>query len=259
MRTSRPLGSRLPSTTSPTGSGSAAIARVPAAIAGDPRRVEREPVEQRRAQAAGAARLHVARVGLDDLVGARDQRVGDRLQRGVLRVGVQRRQRARGGARLPGRSSETVRVAVAMRRRVRQSRRLSSARSSRGGSPRRSRAACTSRTARGLHPLDLAELVGGVVADPLADDDRAVRDLHGVAGVEGAAHLGDADRQQRRAAVAQRPRRAGVDDDRAARRLGVAQPQLERGVARLAGAEARALRLAVERGAERARRAGRCR
>ena len=142
--------------------------------AGDPRRVERQAVEQRVADAGGAAGLHVARVRLDDLVGAGDQRVGDRLQRGVLRVGVQRRQRACGGARrqadvgdragrsrhgekgTPGASAQHEVVAV--------DRLVGRARHdlAHGG---------------GLHPLDLAELVGGVVADPLADDDRAVRDL----------------------------------------------------------------------------------
>ena len=67
---------------------------------GDAAGIERQAVEQRRAQAGGAAVLHVARVGLDDLVGAGDQRVGDRLQRRVLRVGVEHRERACGGARL---------------------------------------------------------------------------------------------------------------------------------------------------------------
>ena len=55
----------------------------------------------------------------------------------------------------------------------------------------------------------------------------ASRDLDGVAGVEAALDLDDADRQQRGAALAQRPRGAGVDAQRAVRGLGVLQPQLE--------------------------------
>ena len=82
----------------------------------------------------------------------------------------------------------------------------------------------------------------------------------GVAGVEGAADVDDADRQQRRPAVAQRARRAGVDDDRAVRRLGVSQPELEARVARLLRREARArLARAGEHRARARPAAGRCR
>ena len=67
-------------------------------------------------------------------------------------------------------------------------------------------------------PLPIAAVAG------LADLDR-------VAGVEGARDVDDADRQQRRPALAQRPRGAGVDAQRPVRRLGVLQPQLEARVA----------------------------
>ena len=84
--------------TSPTGSGSAAIERTPAAIPATRVCVEREPVEQRRRQPVLAPGLHVARVGLEDLRRPRLERVGDRVQRGVLRVAVERREHPRGVA-----------------------------------------------------------------------------------------------------------------------------------------------------------------
>ena len=64
-------------------------------------------------------------------------------------------------------------------------------------------------------PLALHEpqLVGRERRDALADRRAVADDVDGVAGVERPAHLDDADRQQRRPALAQRPRRAGVDDD----------------------------------------------
>ena len=52
----RPLGSREPSTTSPTGSGSAAIWRTPVADRRHAARVERQAVQQRRRQARSRAR-----------------------------------------------------------------------------------------------------------------------------------------------------------------------------------------------------------
>ena len=63
--------------------------------------------------------------------------------------------------------------------------------------------------------------------------------------------LDDPDRQQAGAALAQRARGAASIDERAARGLGVLEPQLEARVARLAGGEARALALAGEHGRER--------
>src|SRR3954451_242338 len=98
FRTSSPLGSRKPSMTSPTGSGSAAIERVAAATAaragragapGGPRVGERGAVEERGRQAVLAAGLHVARVRLEDLRRPGLERVRDRVQRAVLRVAVE--------------------------------------------------------------------------------------------------------------------------------------------------------------------------
>ncbi len=71
--------------------------------------------------------------------------------------------------------------------------------------------------------------------------------------------LDDADGQQAGAALAHGAHGAGVDHERAARGLGVLQPQLEARVARLAGGEARALALAGEHRGERLARARRCR
>ena len=61
----------------------------------DPSLVQQQPVEQRRARAGLAPRLHVARVRLQDLLGALAQRHRDLLQRRVLRRGVHPRQRFR--------------------------------------------------------------------------------------------------------------------------------------------------------------------
>ena len=49
---------------------------------------------------------------------------------------------------------------------------------------------------------------------PLPTASPSTHDVDRVAGLEGAVHADDPDRQQRRPAVAQRPRGAGVDDDR---------------------------------------------
>ena len=84
MRTSSPLASRQPSITSPTGSGSAAMSRTCSAIAATRPAIERQPVHQRVAQPGLAPGLEIARVGLEDLGRALDQRVRDRLERGVL-------------------------------------------------------------------------------------------------------------------------------------------------------------------------------
>ena len=58
--------------------------------------VQREPVEQRRAQPALAAGFEVASVGLEDLRDVGHQRVGDGVQRHVLGRRVQASQRTRG-------------------------------------------------------------------------------------------------------------------------------------------------------------------
>ena len=49
-------------------------------------------------------------------------------------------------------------------------------------------------------------------------------------GLEAAVDLGDPDRQQARAALAQDPGGAGVDEQTPARRLGVLEPELEAGL-----------------------------
>ena len=83
----------------------------------------------------------------------------------------------------------------------------------------------------GLQAHDAAELARGVVGDALADGLAVDADLDRVAGLEAAVDADDADRQQGGAAVAQRAGGAGVDDDAALGGLGVAQPELEGGLA----------------------------
>jgi hypothetical protein len=63
--------------------------------------VEGEAVQERGSEAVLAPGLHVALVRPQDLAGPREQRVGDRVQGGVLCRGVQRGQRARGRLRVP--------------------------------------------------------------------------------------------------------------------------------------------------------------
>ena len=76
-------------------------------------------------------------------------------------------------------------------------------------------------------------------------------DIDSIARVEIADHLDDANGEQAGAALAHGAHGAGVDHERAARGLGVLEPQLEARVARLAGGEARALALAGEHRGER--------
>ena len=90
--------------------------------------------------------------------------------------------------------------------------RFSPARSSRGARPPRARAADTSRTRSDFRPLTRRSSSRRVAADPLADRGAVVHHLDRVAGIEVAGHVDDPDGQQRRPAVAQRPRRPAVDD-----------------------------------------------
>ena len=89
--------------------------------------------------------------------------------------------------------------------------------------------------------------------------ERALDHLDRVARLELALDLDDADRQQARAALPHGAGRAGIDDERPARRLGVLQPQLEGAVAGLARREPRALAPAREDRLERPRRVARYR
>ena len=81
--------------TSPTGSGSAAIGAHAVGHRLHAPLVERQAIEQRGVEPARPAGLHVAGVGLEDLRRPRLERVGDRVQRGVLGAGGQRGERPR--------------------------------------------------------------------------------------------------------------------------------------------------------------------
>src|SRR5206468_12354598 len=88
----------------------------------------------------------------------------------------------------------------------------------------------------GAQALDAPQLAGRVVDDPLADRRAVGGDLYGVAGLELALHLGDADRQQAAAALAQDAGRAVVDPQRPVTWLRIAEPELEaRGTLRMGG------------------------
>ena len=91
------------------------------------------------------------------------------------------------------------------------------ARNSRGARPPRSRAEAP-RAPRGLQALDLAQLLGRVVRDPLADRRAApsppARTSTASPAPNSPSHVDHADRQQARALLAQRPLGAGVDEHR---------------------------------------------
>ena len=232
--------------TSPTGSGSAAIARTASAMPESRVGVEREPVHQRVGEAVLAPRVEVAGVGLEDLGRALLERAGDAQQRRVLGRGAHRGEHA--GGRAGGQAGvgdgggrdghgkslgqhEVVPVDCFL------------------GRARQLRA-----DLGGLAADHAPQLDRRVVADALADEAVVgLADLDRVAGIETPVDLDDADRQQRRPAFAQRPGGAGVDAQRPLRRLGVLQPQLEARVLARPGREARADRLARPRAGDDAR------
>jgi hypothetical protein len=110
----------LPSITSPTGSGSAAIARVPAAIA-----EIRAGSSARRSSSASpmpAARpSSMSRWLASTISSVRAISASAIACRAAFFVSVSRAASARAASRAARQMSETVRVAVAMRRRVRES------------------------------------------------------------------------------------------------------------------------------------------
>ena len=171
-----------------------------------------------------------------------------RRSRAAPRPWSPRRQRGERRATRRGRRGRARRPSARRRWRARPvrggggHRPITPGRSSRGARPRPSPAAAPRAPGALFMPMTWRSSVGRVVGDALADDRRALGHVDRVAGVEAAADVDDPDRQQRRAALAQRAGGAGVDDDRAVRGLGVAQPELERRVARLLGREARARR-----------------
>ena len=214
--------------------------------AGEPRGVEREPVHQRVGEAVLAPGVEVAGVGLED------------LGRALLEL---RRRRAAAPRPWPRCSS--------WRARARRAGGQAGVGDGGGGDGHGKSLGqhevvpvdCFLGRARqllahlgGLAADHAPQLDRRVVADPLAHEAVVgLADLDRVAGVEAAVDLDDADRQQRRAALAQRPRGAGVDAERPLRRLGVLQPQLEARVLALPGGEARADRLARPRARDRRR------
>ena len=172
LRISRPFGRRKPSITSPTGSGSAAIARTPAAIAAIRRSSSVEPVEQRRRQAGLAAGLDVgARWPRGSRRVARLERGGDRLERGVL----DRRCRAsRARARRAGAARADLRRPMPWRSPSRRRRLREDEVVAVDGLVARP-AAASSRTSADCQPRGAPQIGRRVVADPLADQPAGVR------------------------------------------------------------------------------------
>ncbi len=115
---------------------------------GEPLLGELQAVEQTRVQAGVLPRLHVARVGLEDLRGAQLERVRHRLERAVLGGGVEPRQLAGGALRARadvrdgfGDGGHSPRVSGALRRARATSSRPSPPSACRQSASRRFRAA----------------------------------------------------------------------------------------------------------------------
>ena len=148
----------------------------------------------------------------------RPQGLGDELEGLVLDGARQRGQRARSGARPADLFLDRHRASSSIS--TRWSRCTTS--SSKCGTSRRASALRRPATRRRSR--------APIAARPRAISPRpGPHDRDGVAGREAAVHAGDAHRQQAAAGLGQGARRAVVDLERAAHRLGVAQPELEGG------------------------------
>src|SRR3954465_8900667 len=209
LRRSSPLGSRWPSMTSPTGSGSATIDRTAPAIAemraGSSASRSISASERPDSRPASRSRALASRIsGARSSSASATRRSAGSLS-AVLMVASTRE--ALLGAR---QGSETVGDATAIDSKSLGEHEVVPVDRFLG------RARQHLAHLGGLAPHDPPPLGRRVVADPLAHGVVRQRpDLDGVAGVERSPHLDDPDRQQRRPALAQRPRRAGIDAQRA--------------------------------------------
>src|SRR5689334_20118447 len=93
-----------------------------------------------------------------------------------------------------------------------------------------------------LEPDHLGQLPRRVIGDPLADHLAVDGDLDRIAGVEVAADADHPDRQKAGTALAQHPRRPGIDRESAMDRLRVLEPELEARRPPLPGGETSASR-----------------
>ena len=135
FRTRIPFSSVKSRRTAPIGSGRSAIVSTPAAMAAEPIRVEREPVDDRGGLAGCAG--HVGGVGVEHLRRAPLERLGDPGQGGVPRLAVEGGENACGAASAnAGRGCDPGRAHTS----TRSSRRTASGRPRRPASPASSRA-----------------------------------------------------------------------------------------------------------------------
>ena len=216
LRSSTPLSRRQPSTSSPTGSGSAATSRTAASTSREPVLVQEQPVDQRVGQAVLARQADVLVVLGQDLGGAPPQGVGDGEQGLVLARPGEAGQHARRPLRLRARLLDLHPASSPTS--TRRSRCTTS--SSRCGLSARSSSLRRPRTRRRSRALIVVMPAGDLVA-------RGVHDGHGVTGGERAVHRLDAHRKQAASPLRQGTRGPGVHLKRTTHRLGVAQPQLE--------------------------------
>src|SRR4051794_39189380 len=246
FRTSSPLGRRWPSIVSPTGSGSAAIVRTSEAIP-----ASRSGVSFSRSSSAppisASSPASMSRAFASRISSVRLSRAEAIACSAAARVSPSRRASTRDASRAVAQIAATEVAVVA----------IETESNARPSSIEDEVVAVHSLLARawkplahlvGLQALDLTQLVGGVVNDPLADRAAVGGDVDRVARLEVPLDLDHAHRQQRRAALSQRPLGPGVDHDPAVRRLRVLEPQLEAGDAPALDAEGRALAL-TRRGA----------
>ena len=203
----------------------AAPALAPADEHVDARRAgEPQAVEPRAASRAGARSPSATTMSLARGRGRRAARTARRRRSPGRRVGARaarpREACAASAARAPRDPERLASGAAAPRGDGheldgRVERRPTQGRSSRGGPPLRRRRRAASRTSALRLPWTRRSSAAEKSAIPLPIDGAVGHDLDRVAGVEVAAHVDDADRQQRGPAVAQRPRGARVDDDAA--------------------------------------------
>src|SRR5256885_4992223 len=204
--TSRPFGSRWPSIVSPTGSGSAAIARTSGAIP-----AIRSSVSRSRSSSAApmsfSSPARMSRSFASMISAVRSSRPVAMASSAASRIapGVEASVRDASFAAAQISGTVSVRVAMLKEKGTRSGASLEHEVVPVHGFLRRARQQLPHLG--GLQPLHLPQLAGRVVDDPLADRPSVAarrRDLHGVSRLKLTEHFPDADRQQAPAPPAQR-------------------------------------------------------
>src|SRR3954447_4650463 len=197
---SSPLGKRLPSMTSPTGSGRAAMSVTPLAIA-----ATRDASSDRRSSRAELSPFSrpasMSRPLASRISGVRATSASAIASSASFLTEVGSPPSCRDASRAARQMSVTLAAVVAMAERLEAGRLRQDEIVAVHGFLRGARQHLADL--RALHPLDLPQLRCRAVADPLADQARALPDVHRVARDEPATDVHDAEGQQARAPLAQ--------------------------------------------------------